>query len=77
MNGDVATFGRRSEAYISITPVHNATGTPAMSVPLAWSAAGLPIGVHFAGRYGDDAGLLRLAAQLEEAQPWFQKVPSI
>ncbi|MGH3454435.1 MAG: amidase [Nocardioidaceae bacterium] len=57
--------------------VANATGNPAMSVPLHWGADDLPIGVHFLARFGDEATLLRLAAQLEQARPWGSRRPAL
>ena len=63
--------------FIPYTTLFNVTGQPAMSVPLYWNDAGLPIGVQFVGRYSDEATLLRLAGQLEKAQPWSERVPPI
>lgn len=60
-------------AYMPYTPLFNVTGTPAMSVPLYWNAAGLPIGIQFAAPFAADAVLFRLAGQLERAQPWFHR----
>jgi len=64
-------------AFIPFTPVFNVTGQPAMSVPLVWNDQGLPIGMHFVARFGDEATLFRLAAQLEQARPWFDRRPPI
>jgi amidase len=57
-------------ASVGFTSLFNNSGNPAMSVPLATSRDGLPIGIQFAGRFGDEATLFRVAAQLEAAAPW-------
>lgn len=57
--------------------VANLAGNPAMSVPLWWNEDGLPVGAHFLGRFGDEATLFRLAAQLEAAQPWAGRRPAV
>jgi amidase len=67
--------GGETIAYPAV--VANLTGNPAMSVPLHWNAAGIPIGVHFLGRFGDEATLFRLAGQLEAAAPRVDRVPAV
>jgi len=67
----------RAGQFVPYTPLNNITGQPAMSVPLYWNAQGLPIGVHFVGRYADEATLFRLASQLETAQPWANRRPPV
>jgi amidase len=77
VNLDPREVGRRQARAFPFTPPFNVTGQPAMSVPLGWSEAGLPLGMQFAGRYADEATLFRLAAQLETAQPWSARRPRI
>lgn len=67
----------RSHRFSPFTAWFNATGQPAMSVPLYWDERGLPIGSHFAGAFGAEALLFSLAAQLERAAPWAARVPPV
>ena len=72
--GDFVPPATAASAFTSLL---NITGLPAMSVPLHWTGSGLPVGVMFAGRFGDEATLLRLAVQLEQAKPWFDRMPTV
>lgn len=73
--GDLEEYSRLANGWVPYTPLANATGIPAMNVPLYWNEENLPVGVQFFAPYGDEATLLRLAGQLEEARPWAGKLP--
>jgi amidase len=77
MAGLLDEAARDAFAFIPFTPVFNMTGQPAMSVPLHWNGAGLPVGVQLVGRFGREDVLFRLAGQLERARPWFPRLPDI
>jgi amidase len=72
---DPKLIGKRTFSFMPNTQAFNNTGQPAMTVPLAWSRSGLPIGMQFVARMGAEATLFRLAGQLEQARPWFDRVP--
>jgi amidase len=75
--GGIDALGEHVFGFMPYTPLFNVTGQPAMSVPLYWNDAGLPIGMQFVSRYGDEATLFRLASQLEKAKPWSELIPPI
>lgn len=75
--GDPMAGMKRAAAFVSFTPPFNASGQPAISVPLHWNDAGLPIGVQLVAAYGRDDLLLNVAAQLEQAHPWAHRTPPI
>jgi len=75
--GIVDKLATESLSKTPFTQLANFTGQPAMSVPLYWTPEGLPCGSQFVGRFGDEATLFRLAAQLEREQPWFKRRPPL
>jgi amidase len=74
---DLKTFDRRQADTYPTTPPFNFTGQPSLSLPLCQSAAGLPIGMLFSGRFADEATLYRLAGQLEQEMPWKDRRPAV
>ena len=77
--GDVpiADMVERLGAFSDYTTLHNIAGAPAMSVPLHWTPDGLPVGMQFAARAGDERTLFELAFELEAAQPWAGRRPPV
>jgi len=75
MDGSLEQYEEGLAPMVAFTAVCNSAGLPAMSVPLEWTEDGLPIGMHFVARYGAEATLLSLAAQLEQAHPWRERRP--
>jgi amidase len=75
--GDPAEEFERMKRFTPWTAVFNMTGQPAVNVPLHWSPDGLPIGVMLVGRPADEATLISLSAQLEEARPWRERHPAM
>jgi len=77
MDGSLADYEEGLAALVPFTSLCNMTGVPAMSVPLAWTGDGLPLGMHFVSRLGAEEMLFSLAAQLEQARPWRERRPPL
>jgi amidase len=76
MDGSSEQYQQALAPMVAFTSVCNAAGVPAMSMPLAWTEDGLPIGLQFIGRFGAEEMLFSLAAELEHAQPWRDRKPA-
>jgi amidase len=77
MSDDLSHIAPILRRYMPGTAMFNMSGQPAMSVPLAWNKAGLPLGMMFSAKLGDEGTLFRLAGQLEKARPWKNRLPPI
>jgi amidase len=77
MSHDLAAYSGLIARFVPGTALFNMSGQPSMSVPLAWTRSGLPLGMMFSARFGDEATLFRLAAQLEQEQPWKDRKPPV
>jgi amidase len=76
-NGNPMAPSIRAGRFVAFTPQFNATGQPAINLPLHWNADGLPVGVQLVAAYGREDLLIRIAAQLEAAAPWADRHPPV
>jgi amidase/6-aminohexanoate-cyclic-dimer hydrolase len=77
MNGDVDRHTRALYEMVPSIAIFNMTGQPSISIPLEWTAAGVPIGIMLTTPFGDEVTLFQLAAQLERARPWSHRYPAL
>jgi amidase/6-aminohexanoate-cyclic-dimer hydrolase len=77
MGDDLEAYNERLFRLIPFTPQFNVSGGPAASLPLHWTADGLPVGIQFGADFGNEAVLFRIASQLEQARPWKDKRPQL
>jgi len=77
MSPATTLLDEKMTSFAFACPIYNITGQPAISLPLHWNRDGVPIGVMFGARYGDEATLIQLAGQLEQAKPWIDRKPPI
>jgi len=75
LDAAIAQIARDNLRHVPFTQLANVTGTPAISLPLHWTPEGLPLGLQFHGPHGSEGLLLQLAAELEQALPWFERLP--
>jgi amidase len=75
--GNVEEVQQREVELIPFTPPFNVTGQPAISLPLYWNSGGLPIGIQLVAAFGREDLLFRVAAQLEQARPWNDRLPPV
>src|SRR5262249_14393617 len=76
-SGEPVASGMKATAFAAFTLPFNVTGQPAVSLPLHWSADGLPVGIQLVAPYDGEDRLIRVAAQLEEARPWVDRRPPV
>ncbi|MET4578440.1 amidase [Ottowia thiooxydans] len=69
----LSEFKQAAGSLVPFTGAFNATGQPAISLPLHWTSDGMPVGVQLVGRFGEDSTLLQLSAEMERAWPWFHR----